>query len=168
MSEEIAEQNNRQAAAQKRKRQERDAFLKQQAAERKSVQQAEVNPDGDATPEEKQEPAPLFPEKRKRVIPKLLPLELLESDDEDDTAQQAESAAKSKKRKIVAAGETWVGEAQTKKNLKVGSALYQVAGSQRDGNLAPKAKKNSVNLREQLLKRHRAPEARKGFFVKSR
>jgi hypothetical protein len=35
-----------------------------------------------------------------------------------------------------------------------------------DKKLAPKAKKAAVNMREVLLKRAKAPQAKKGFFVK--
>ncbi|KAK0623126.1 hypothetical protein B0T14DRAFT_515367 [Immersiella caudata] len=156
----------KQAAAQKRKRQERDAFLKQQAGKKKSGQ-APVLPSGEDEDEglRSRNPAPLFPEKRKREVPKLLPLELLESDDEDEANHSDFSVGKrAPKRKKVAGG--WIPGPKAPRDQKVGSTVFRVVESRGDKKLAPKAKKAAVNMREVLLKRAKAPRAKKGFFVK--
>ncbi|KAK4455858.1 hypothetical protein QBC34DRAFT_388130 [Podospora aff. communis PSN243] len=152
----------KQAAAQKQRRQERDAFLKQQAEKRKSTQVPEDKVEEPRT----RSPRPLFPEKRKREVPKLLPLELLESDDEDEANHSDSSASKgAPKRKKLVTG--WVPEAKGTRDQKVGSTVFRVVDNPGDKKLAPKAKKAAVHMREVLLKRAKAPHAKKGFFVKS-
>jgi len=164
----IANTQHRQAATQKQKRQERDTFLKQQAEKRKSTQ----TPAGAKSEDEGSEPemrksGALFPEKRKREVPRLLPLELLESDDEDEAGYFSDSSTSkgvTKKQKIVTG---WLPEAKAPRDQKVGSTVFRVVENRGDKKLAPKAKKTAVNLRESLLKRKKAPQAKSGFFVKS-
>ncbi|KAK3357136.1 hypothetical protein B0T25DRAFT_148539 [Lasiosphaeria hispida] len=159
----------KQAANQKRKRQDRDAFFKQQAMEKKSAQKpASPKSDDEAdAPARKQEP--LFLEKRKREIPKLLPLEFLESDDEDEDAQNGSAAdGKVKKRKVAAAGQNWIADIKPARDQRVGSTVFRVVEKRGDGNLAPKVKKQSVIMKQILLRRNRAPQAKRGFFVKQR
>ena len=156
----FAKTRNRQAASQRRKRQERDTFFKQQAEEKKRAQEAAKaeEKEGASTKDE-------APEKRKRQIPKLLPLELLESDDEDDIPQRSDGAESSKRRKL-AASEGLVREPKAPKDQKVGSTVFRVVANRGDQKLAPKRKKQSVNLKEDMLRRDRIPQQKRGFFVK--
>jgi negative regulator of replication initiation len=100
---------------------------------------------------------------------KLLPLELLESDDEDDVPQQ-DSAADSnrKRRKLGAAEQALLREPKQPKDKRLGSTAYRVVKPTGDARLAPKVKKQAVNLKETLLRRERVPVRKGGFFVKSR
>jgi hypothetical protein len=114
------------------------------------------------------EPAPAT-EKRKREVTKLLPLELLESDDEDDVPQQPSSAAdQHKRRKLGGAEQALLRGPKLPKDKRLGSTAYRVVKSTGDARLAPSVKKQAVNLRETLLRRDRVPQSRGGFFVKSR
>lgn len=116
-----------------------------------------------------QEPASAS-EKRKREVPKLLPLELLESDDEDDAPQQSISAddSKHKRRKLGGPEQALLREPKPPKDKRVGSTAYRVVKPTGDARLAPKVKKQAVNLKETLLRRDRLPVRKGGFFVKSR
>ncbi len=99
----------RQAAAGKQRRQERDAFLKQQAESRKAelkptseVKKASIAETADV-PTEAAQPAQVSEPTRKRKLdtPNLLPLELLESEDEeDDEAGRKEELSASQPKKI--------------------------------------------------------------------
>lgn len=159
-----------QAAVLKRKRRERDAFFKQQAEERKRAQRQadadEADDAGASTPETTPEPA----EEKKRGVPKLLPLELLESDDEDDAPQQPLSAAdgKHKRRKLSSAEQRLLVEPKLPRDKRIGSTAYRVVAGKGDTRMAPKVKKQSVNLKETLLRRDRVAQPRGGFFVKKR
>ncbi|KAK4158440.1 hypothetical protein C8A00DRAFT_28719 [Chaetomidium leptoderma] len=160
-----------QVAASKRKRQERDAFLRRQAEERKRTQKPtrqESDDEGDATPGT-QEP-PLETEKRKREVPKLLPLELLESDDEDVVSQQASSApnGQHKRRKLGGAEQALLRGPKLPKDKRLGSTAYRVMKGTGDARLAPKVRKQAVGLRETLLQRDRVAQPRGGFFVRNR
>lgn len=157
--------HSRQAAALKRKRQERDAFLKQQAEQRKRnkkpAQLAEEDSDEeDAGP---QRTLPIRSEQKKEA-PKLLPLELLESDDEDSTPA---SAITQKRRKFDVDPKLLV-EPKNPKDKRVGSTAYRVVSNGGDPRLAPKAKKQSLNLKQALLRRDRVAKPRGGFFVNKR
>jgi hypothetical protein len=155
----------------KRKRQERDTFLRQQAEERKRTQKKPIRQDDDDDEDTPavEEPA-LETEKRKREVPKLLPLELLESDDEDDVPQQTDSAANGqhKRRKLGAAEQALLREPKFPKDKRLGSAAYRVVKRAGDARLAPKVKKQAVNLKEALLRRDRIAQPRGGFFVRNR
>ncbi|KAK0646296.1 hypothetical protein B0T16DRAFT_458231 [Cercophora newfieldiana] len=167
-SQAATEAAQKQAAAQKQKRQERDAFFKQQAEKRKGAQSPSIPKGEDESDEPRaQGPAPLSREKRKREVPKLLPLEFLESDDEDEVANYSDSSVdkgRTKKQKVASG---WIPEPKATKDQKVGSTVFRVVENRGDKKLAPKAKKTAVNMREQLLKRKKAPQAKGGFFVKS-
>lgn len=155
----------------KRKRQERDTFLRQQAEERKRTQKKPIRRDDEDEEDTPgvEEPA-LETEKRKREVPKLLPLELLESDDEDDVPQQADPDANGqhKRRKLGAAEQALLREPKFPKDKRLGSAAYRVVKRAGDARLAPKVKKQAVNLKETLLRRDRIAKPRGGFFVRSR
>ncbi|KAK1835212.1 hypothetical protein QBC39DRAFT_250921 [Podospora conica] len=159
-----------QAAEQKRKRQERDAFLKRQAGEKKKQKAAEkVIPDSE---EERDAASPppkstLFPEKRKREIPKLLPLELLGSDDDASDDDQAGDKSAKRHKKLPRNGAAWIAEPKGPRDQKVGSTVYRVVDKRGDGGLAPKAKAEAVNLKIALMNRGRkTARPNKGFFVK--
>lgn len=159
---------NRQAAALKRKRQERDTFFKQQAEERKRTQKpASPEEDSDDASPITQEPKPQRAEKHRREVPKLLPLELLESDDEDDVVQQSSSAANgnNKRRKLGSEEQRLLAEPKLPKDKRVGSTAYRVVKGQGNTRLAPKVKKQAINLKEALLRRDRVPQPKGGFFV---
>ncbi|KAH6624565.1 hypothetical protein B0J18DRAFT_182172 [Chaetomium sp. MPI-SDFR-AT-0129] len=161
-----------QAAAAKQKRQERDTFLKKQAEERKRLQKPAVQQDEDDDDDVPTTTKALATEgeKRKREVPQLLPLELLESDDEEDTPRQTDSAAdqQNKRRKLGSAELALLNGPRLPKDKRVGTTAYRVVKGTGDGRLAPKARKQSVNLKEMLLRRDRVAKPRGGFFVKSR
>jgi hypothetical protein len=119
--------------------------------------------DGSNAEFETREAAPPFPEKRKREVPKILPLELLESDDEDDMAQETAVEAPTKRQKT---GSGWISEPKAPRDRKVGSTVFRVVENARDKKLAPKAKKAAANMREDLLRRGKQPQVKKGFFAK--
>lgn len=124
--------------------------------------------DDDEAPEEKK-PAALFPEKRKRSIPGLLPDELLSSDDEDDVPASGSADGTPKRRKGDLTGPKWIAEPEAPRDKKVGSTAYRVVEDRGDSKLAPKMKKTSISMREQLLHRNRVAQRKKGgFFVKAR
>lgn len=119
----------------------------------------------EAEPEEA--PQVAASEKRKREVPKLLPLDLLESDDEDSIPQQSKSAGESgQKRRKVTVGGSLVREKKLPKDQKVGSTVLRVVAKRGDERLAPKSNKQSVNLKELLMRRDRKPQVKRGFFVK--
>lgn len=122
----------------------------------------------DETHKEKKPPV-LFPNKRKRPIPGLLPDELLSSDDEDDAPAPGSADGTPKRRKVDLAGPRWIAEPEAPRDKKVGSTAYRVVENRRDSKLAPKTKKGSVIMKEQLLHRNRVAQRKKGgFFVKAR
>lgn len=155
----------------KRKRQERDTFLRQQAAERKRTRKKPIGQDDEDDEDTPgvEEPA-LETEKREREVPKLLPLELLESDDEDDVPLQTDSDANGqhKRRKLGAAEQALLREPKLLKDKRLGSAAYRVVKRAGDARLAPRVKKQAVNMKEALLRRDRIAQPRGGFFVKNR
>ncbi|KAK4099063.1 hypothetical protein N658DRAFT_476123 [Parathielavia hyrcaniae] len=153
----------------KRKNQERTALLQKQAAERKRAHEPtepQQQDDATATPEQ----LASEPEKRKREVPKLLPLELLESDDEDDISQQPSSSADKshKRRKLGGPEQALLREPKLPKDKRLGTTAYRVVKGAGDPRLAPRVKKQAVNLRETLLRRDRIAKPRGGFFVKNR
>ncbi|KAK0621496.1 hypothetical protein B0T17DRAFT_495073 [Bombardia bombarda] len=156
-----------QAAAQKRSRQGRDAFFKQQAEEKKRTQKPA---DARGESEEAEEGAAnnSSPEKRKRAVPKLLPLELLDSEDEDGASDLSDSGddGNSKRRRLDGAEGRLARAPKAPKDQKVGSTVFRVVTNRADPKLAPRVKKQTLNLREDLMKRNRLPQKRGGFFVK--
>ncbi|KAM7192693.1 hypothetical protein V8F20_008756 [Naviculisporaceae sp. PSN 640] len=153
-----------QAESERRKRQERDAFFRQQAEEKKRAKEEAA-----ASKEDEPEEAPKVEakEKRKREVPKLLPLELLESDSEDETAQQSRPTGQGdQKRRKLASGEKLVRDKKHPKDQKVGSTVLRVVKQRGDERVAPRVNKQSVNLKELLMKRDKKPLVKRGFFVK--
>ncbi|KAJ4385134.1 hypothetical protein N0V85_008207 [Neurospora sp. IMI 360204] len=147
------------AIAEKKRRQERDAILKEQAKSKKrAAKKVEQPSEDEAESEAEEDAAAALPEKRKREIPKLLPLELLESDDEDEEAPQRSGSADGAKRRKV------VREAKGPKDEKVGSTVFRVVPNNTNQSLAPKVKRQALNLKETLLLRNRKPQVKGGFF----
>ncbi|KXX76459.1 hypothetical protein MMYC01_206676 [Madurella mycetomatis] len=170
-AEAAAKAAEQQAAAAKRKRQERDAFFRQQAEERKRAQRpAESEDEADGASPSAQEAILEHPEKRKREVMKLLPLELLESDDERDTPQRSSPAVdgKHKRRKLAGAEQSLLREPQLPRDQRVGSTVFRVVAGNGNTKLAPKVKQQSRNMKETLLRRDRVAQPRGGFFVKKR
>ncbi len=165
----VIDSTPRQAAASKRKRQERDAFLKRQAEDRKRTQKPARQEDDDEEDVASSYQNPT-PEKRKREVPKLLPLELLESDDEDDVLQQSTSGTDgaNKRRKLGGAEQALLRDPKLPKDKRLGSTAYRVVKGTPDARMAPKIKKQAVSLKETLLRRDRVAKPRGGFFVKNR
>jgi len=111
---------------------------------------------------EAEDAAALLTEKRKREVPKLLPLEFLDSDDEDVVMEDDEPMDSGSKRRRVAAPR----EPKGPKDKRVGSTVYKVVQDRGEQKLAPKLKKQSLNVREDMLRRNRIAPPRGGFFVK--
>jgi hypothetical protein len=105
-------------------------------------------------------------------VPAFLDPELLESDSDSegdgDTARGARPRrAKRPKRDAI---ERRLAEAnRPPKDRVVGSTAYRISAPARASRLAPKAQKQSQNLKMQLLRRQRvAKTVQRGFFVKKR
>lgn len=102
-------------------------------------------------------------------MPKLLPLELLESDDEDDVPYQPTHAPKEQnKRRKLSGAEKLLVEPKLPKDKRLGSTAYRVVKGNGNGRLAPQARKQAVNLKEALLRRDRVAQPRGGFFANRR
>ena len=172
----------RQAATQKQKRQERNTLLKQQAKGRKSETKLEPAADTKEIPgseaEEETVEAPKAAAtsksslKRKLETPNLLPEELLESDDEEDqeAAQLERESAMKNPKKIKLDVEERLSQHTTPlpQDERIGSTVYRVTAEKGNGKLAPKLSKESKQLKQKLLARHRLPEKKGGFLVKKR
>lgn len=138
----------RKVAAQKRKRQERDTFLKQQAEERKKTQ-AEAAP----------KPKPTGRVRHEKIqLPSVLPAEFLtdsSSEDEDDSASVTHQS-KPKRRKVSSVEKGLARQERGPRDLTVGSTVYRVA-KKVDERMAPKLKKQAKNRKDALLQRGRVP-----------
>lgn len=159
----------RKNAVQKRKRQERDALLKQQAEQRKQAEKEAAEED-----EDDQEPAsaekPSWQKNLDRIqMPNLLPMEYLtdaSSEDEDSDVDMDDEQGP-KRRKVVNVERDLARLDKGPRDERVGSTVYRVS-KQVDQRLAPKARKQSQNSRDLLMKRNRTPvQPRKGFFTKA-
>ncbi|KAK4192061.1 hypothetical protein QBC35DRAFT_470334 [Podospora australis] len=161
-AEAAAKAAEKQAAKIKKKRQARDAVFKQQAAEKRALETSQP-------PADESKPEPV--EKRKREVPKLLPLDLLDSDDEDDVRRSSDSPANggdNKRRKVASVDPRLLRDPKVKRDQRLGSTVYRVVADRGNGKLAPKAKKQSINLKETLLRRDRIPHSKTGFFINKR
>lgn len=142
-----------QAAAEKRKRQQRDVLFKQQAEERKKAEE-------ETKAVEKAAEAKATGRRRRNdkvQVPNLLPAEFLtdsSSEDEDDKPSGL-GAPRSKKRKLAIIEKDLGLESRGPRDQRVGSTVYRVARKV-DERTAPKLSKQSVNIRDGLLKRGRA------------
>lgn len=162
----ISEANTpyRQVAAKKRKRQERDALFKSQAEARKRTSGPVSQGDGSGATEAALEAA--AQRKRKLEIPHVLPLELLESDDEEELAPVELAEGRRPKKIRFDAMERLSREDRTPRDQRVGSTVYRVLTDKADGILAPKSHKQTSNQKQRMLLRRRAPRRAGGFFVK--
>ena len=167
----------RQATAQKRKRQQRDALFKEQAEERKKIE------DSHAAAAAKSEPAPENEDStakqpgqaagRRRMdrmpIPNVLPAEFLTDESSDEEEEEEVGAlidSRPKGRKISTIERQLSRQDRATRDRVVGSSVYRVT-KQQDGRMAPKVKKYARGMKEALLKRNRAPvKSGKGFFAK--
>ncbi|KAM7199851.1 hypothetical protein V8F33_004255 [Rhypophila sp. PSN 637] len=155
-----------QAASERKKRQERDAFFKQQAEEKRAKEAADKEAKKQEAVPEEASPVPVAG-KRKREVPKLLPLHLLESDDEDSDVEQPMPIGRENfKRMKLDAAMGLVPEKKPPKDKKVGSTVLRVVKERADQRLAPKVNKQSFKVRELLLKRDKKPERKRGSFRK--
>ncbi|GKT88488.1 LOW QUALITY PROTEIN: U3 snoRNA associated [Colletotrichum tofieldiae] len=159
----IAEQQ----AAQKRKRQERNARLQEQAAARKA--QEDAAPADESNEEvEKADAAPAPETTGRRRLNKLdLPPSSQPSTSTPTRRTRVATARRtgSPARRLHTAEAQIARESRGPKDEVVGSTLFRVVKKE-DERLAPKAQKYSVNAKRALLARGRAPvKARKGFLV---
>lgn len=159
----------------KRKRQERDNLLKQQAGKRKrDSQKAEKLKRSLAVIGEEEEPADEYERSGRRRskynVPDTLPAEFLtdsESGDEDEKALKV--VKKPKKINFEEVEQELRKEGRRPRDEVMGSTAYRVVADLGEKNLAPRAHKNSRLLKEQLLRRDRpgvSTGKSKGFFKK--
>ncbi|RYP85288.1 hypothetical protein DL769_001019 [Monosporascus sp. CRB-8-3] len=173
----LAEATEKQAALLKRKRQHKDNLFKQQAQKRKRAS----NPDLASSESDTQNPeatrgaedAPATTGRRraeKLEFPGMLPAEYLteSSSEGEDEAALKRAAKKPKKINFEHALQSIGKEARIPRDQVVGSTVYRVIGVEADKKLAPKMHKNTRNVKEDMLRRRRAPvtpNKKRGFFV---
>lgn len=166
---------NRQAAAQKRKRQQLAELLKKQAEERKKAEE-HLTSQGEGKQQPLAKPAePSTSRARNRAdrssIPAVLPAEFLtdsssEDDEEDGEDGAAAAAAAGPKRRKVSGVEKRLTRLDAgPKDEVVKSTVYRVE-KKMDQRLAPKVKKHSKASKELLLKRNRAAVTSGSGFLK--
>lgn len=160
----LTHQPNRQAAASKEKRQQRDALFKKQALERKAA----------AHDDEKSTPAPApTAAGRKRAersqIPNVLPAEFLEdssSDSDGDASRSSDVDALRRRARTVPSVERRLArQAKGPRDEVIGTTVYRVSKDV-DARMAPKVKKSAQSAKDALLRRGRQPVQGKGpgFF----
>ncbi len=101
----------------------------------------------------------------------MLPVEFLtdSSEDEDDETALKKMVKRPQKITFETAMQVLGAEGKRPRDEVVGSTRYRVLAEQSDPRLAPKANKDSRRVKEDLLRRGRAPVAlnkKRGFFVK--
>ncbi|KAL1892152.1 hypothetical protein Cpir12675_004660 [Ceratocystis pirilliformis] len=161
------------AAAEKKKRQERDLKFKEQAAARKAREEkleaeiaaakALLAKPSTATSEEDDE-SRAARRRKTAALPDVLPLEFLDSDDSDNSDDDA-SHGKGADKSMAATSRT------AKKIMKrtdadrvVGGTTYRVVKKTKL-DLVPAAKKHTVHIKSQLLRRKRTGvPVKKGFL----
>ncbi|RYP67484.1 hypothetical protein DL771_007215 [Monosporascus sp. 5C6A] len=173
----LAEATVKQAALLKRKRQHRDNLFKQQAQKRKrapdpDLGSSESDTQGpEATGEAEDTPAATGRRRFEKLkLPGRLPAEYLtdSSSEGEDEAALKRAAKKPKKINFEDALQSIGNEARVPRDRVVGSAVYRVVAGQADKKLAPKMHKNTRYVKEDMLRRRRAPVTRnkkRGFFV---
>ncbi|KAI1268592.1 hypothetical protein F5Y18DRAFT_235607 [Xylariaceae sp. FL1019] len=171
----------KQEATLKRKRQERNDLFKQQAEQRKRARDTkpsaskmdDISQD-EKEPEEEHEQGPDVT-KRRRIggkLPDMLPAELLtdsSEDEEEDGALIKKVVKKPQKKTFETATQALSLEGKRPRDQVVGSTRYRVLAEQSDQRLAPKANKQSLRAKQDLLRRNRqgvTVNKKKGFFVK--
>lgn len=161
---------------QKRKRQERDTLFKQQAGERKKLEdeaKAQATAESDQLDDDldavkQSEPASGRRRMDKTNVPNVLPAEFLtDSSSEDEDEDVAATSKRPKKRQVSSIDRKLSRQDRAPRDARIGSTVYRVA-KKTDERLAPKAQKYGQNARDLLLKRNRsATKPRPGFFVKN-
>lgn len=150
----------RQAAAEKKKRQERDALFKQQASERKVESKSEA-PKQEQVGRRRSE---------KVAIPTTLPAEFLtDSESEgDEEEEESTTADRPRKRKVSSIEKRLTKDGRGPRDEVIGSTVYRVT-EKVDERLAAKANKRSKSAKEMLLSRGRAPaKSRSAGFLKKK
>ncbi|RYO77318.1 hypothetical protein DL766_007285 [Monosporascus sp. MC13-8B] len=173
----LAEATEKQAALVKWKRQNRDSLFKQQAQKRNRVPKPDLaSSESDTQDQEatREAEGALATTGRRRVerlkLPGMLPAEYLtesSSEDEDGVALK-KAAKKPKKINFEDALQSIGKEIRVPRDQVVGSTVYRVVAGQADKNLAPKMHKNTRYVKEDMLRRRRAPvtpNKKRGFFV---
>lgn len=175
------------AADQKRKRQERDARLKAQAETRKAREEEEAEEarkqaeaeaeEAKAKKEQQQQkderaqnPAAkaataAAAKPSKKAVSKLLPLEFLESDSEGEELEKTTTTAG--KRPLSTTAETRPRKQRKHhpKDRQLGTTVYRVLADSGPKTLAPKLRKYSRNVRQELLARKRVGKPVGGGFL---
>ncbi|KAI0861009.1 hypothetical protein F4860DRAFT_477546 [Xylaria cubensis] len=164
------------AASTKRKRQARDNLLKQQAEKRKRTKpstsgKGEDSSEDEGNNEEEEQKTISKRQRRTQKLPDMLPAEFLtdSSDNEDDEAALKKMVKGPQKINFETAMQVLSIEGRGPRDEVVGSTRYRVLAEQGDPRLAPKANKNSLRVKEDLLRRGRARvtlNKKRGFFVK--
>ncbi|RYP14399.1 hypothetical protein DL765_006388 [Monosporascus sp. GIB2] len=173
----LAEATEKQAALLKRKRQNRDNLFKQQAQKRNRVPKPDLTSSESDTQNQEAtreaEDAPATTRRRgveRFKLPGMLPAEYLtESSSEDEDGAALKMAAKKPKKINFEDALQSIGkETRVPRDRVIGSTVYRVVAGQADKNLAPKMHKNTRYVKEDMLRRRRAPvtpNEKRGFFV---
>ncbi|RDA84513.1 hypothetical protein CP532_1501 [Ophiocordyceps camponoti-leonardi (nom. inval.)] len=184
-SEQAAQRSARKKAAEeKQKRQERDTLLKKQAGERKrtandalaTASANDVPAEDDDNGESSADKVPTATggrrRKKKTTIPDHLPAELLEDSSSEDEEQEPQRRRHAKNVPTQSRRKENVAEVESRltrldkapRDQVVRSTVFRVAATV-DARLAPKARKDSLQIRERLLRRKRTVVVgRSGFF----
>ncbi|ORY69586.1 uncharacterized protein BCR38DRAFT_88495 [Pseudomassariella vexata] len=172
----FAEAAEKQAATLKRKRQERDDLFRQQAEKRKRAHKpvkSSKRSKHSAAVEDDSDGEKTAATGRRRVdkadLPDMLPARFLTDSESDSEDAEALRVVKPTKIKFDQALQTVGMENRAPKDQVVGSTVYRVLANDGDKTLAPKMKKNSRHVKEDLLRRKRVgvvPAPNRGFFKK--
>jgi U3 small nucleolar RNA-associated protein 16 len=111
----------------------------------------------------------------RKQIPRFLPAEFLESDDEEEEGKDGEEEANGsatettlKKVKFSNEAQKLTREKRRPRDRVIGSTVFRVMADRGSGKMTPRANKNSVNQKAFLLQRNRTAQPRAGFYVKQR
>lgn len=168
---------HRYAASTKRKRQERETLLKDQAEKRKRTRPTKPSTsENEDSSEDEKEQNP-NPSKRRRQnnnrtdLPDMLPEEFLtdSSDDEGDETALKKMVQRPQKITFETALQVLGAEGKGPRDTIVGSTRYRVMAEKSDDRLPPKADKNSSRAKQALLRRGRVGvqvNKKRGFFVR--
>ncbi|KAK7938004.1 uncharacterized protein PG986_014872 [Apiospora aurea] len=166
---EAAEAAEKHDAEQKRKRQQKDKMMKEQAEKRKRTQLSRREKRGAEESDEEEfetEKAARRSTAQQKLdrhnLPDELPAEFLTDSDSED-----EGKRRPKKIKFEDAVQSLKKEGGRPEDEVVGSTVYRVLADQGDKSQAPRMHHNARRMKEQLLRRGRAPAPTgksKGFF----
>ncbi|KAK8092055.1 hypothetical protein PG997_002416 [Apiospora hydei] len=166
---EAAEAAEKHDAEQKRKRQQKDKMMKEQAEKRKRTQLsrrekrgAEESDEEDFEAEKAARRSTAQQKLDRHNLPDELPAEFLTDSDSED-----EGKRRPKKIKFEDAVQSLKKEGGRPEDEVVGSTVYRVLADQGDKSQAPRMHHNARRMKEQLLRRGRAPAPTgksKGFF----